>query len=110
MLPERTARYQTKLQRKTLNPYYDERFEFRVSSSEALLSHLLHFSIFDFDRFSRHDLIGTAVMQPRLHSPDAATEQLYVLDIAGRQLVIAAFYCGSCDTSYAHTTLYCVLL
>ena len=84
LLPDRTARCQTKLQRKTLNPFYDERFEFRVGSPESLLSRLLHFSIYDFDRFSRHDLIGTAVMQPRLHTPDVTAERTYVLDIAGR--------------------------
>lgn len=47
--------------RKTLNPVFNETFQFPVPLAE-LAQRKLHFSVYDFDRFSRHDLIGQVVL------------------------------------------------
>lgn len=47
--------------RKTLNPIFNETFQFSVPLAE-LAQRKLHFSVYDFDRFSRHDLIGQVVL------------------------------------------------
>uniref|UniRef100_A0A3Q2Z659 Synaptotagmin 3 n=1 Tax=Hippocampus comes TaxID=109280 RepID=A0A3Q2Z659_HIPCM len=57
LLPDRKKKFQTKVHRKTLNPVFNETFQFGVPLNE-LHSRKLHFSVYDFDRFSRHDLIG----------------------------------------------------
>jgi len=77
LLPGGKSVYQTKLQRRTLSPVYDESFELKLAPLTP--EHRLHFSVFDFDRYSRHDLIGSGVLQP--HSPDVTTERLHVLNL-----------------------------
>ncbi|XP_050309030.1 synaptotagmin-10-like [Anthonomus grandis grandis] len=57
LLPDRKKRYQTKVHRKSLNPIFNETFIFSVTTEE-LESRYLQLSIYDFDRFARHDLIG----------------------------------------------------
>ncbi|XP_066259121.1 synaptotagmin-9-like [Euwallacea similis] len=57
LLPDRKKKYQTKVHRKSLNPVFNETFIFSVTSQE-LESRYLQLSVFDFDRFARHDLIG----------------------------------------------------
>ena len=47
--------------RKTLNPVFNETFQFSVPLAE-LAQRKLHFSVYDFDRFTRHDLIGQVVL------------------------------------------------
>ncbi|XP_020827589.1 synaptotagmin-3 isoform X1 [Phascolarctos cinereus] len=61
LLPDRKKKFQTKVHRKTLNPVFNETFQFSVPLAE-LAQRKLHFSIYDFDRFSRHDLIGQVVL------------------------------------------------
>ncbi|XP_038609032.1 LOW QUALITY PROTEIN: synaptotagmin-3 [Tachyglossus aculeatus] len=61
LLPDRKKKFQTKVHRKTLNPVFNETFQFSVPLAE-LAHRKLHFSFYDFDRFSRHDLIGQVVL------------------------------------------------
>ncbi|XP_053463935.1 synaptotagmin-3 isoform X2 [Nycticebus coucang] len=61
LLPDRKKKFQTKVHRKTLNPVFNETFQFSVPLAE-LAQRKLHFSVYDFDRFSRHDLIGQVVL------------------------------------------------
>ncbi|XP_014405940.1 PREDICTED: synaptotagmin-3 [Myotis brandtii] len=61
LLPDRKKKFQTKVHRKTLNPVFNETFQFAVPLAE-LAQRKLHFSVYDFDRFSRHDLIGQVVL------------------------------------------------
>uniref|UniRef100_A0A493SVT4 C2 domain-containing protein n=1 Tax=Anas platyrhynchos platyrhynchos TaxID=8840 RepID=A0A493SVT4_ANAPP len=61
LLPDRKKKFQTKVHRRTLNPVFDETFSFGVPFAE-LPARRLHFSVYDFDRFSRHDLIGQVVL------------------------------------------------
>ena len=85
LLPDGNAVYQTKLQRRTLAPIYDESFELKLSPLTS--EHQLHFGVFDFDRYSRHDLIGEATLQP--HSPGVASERLHVLELVVEKQVSA---------------------
>lgn len=69
LLPDRKTKHQTKVHRKTLNPVFDEVFLFPVVYAE-LPNRKLHFSIYDFDRFSRHDVIGQVVLDNFLDLAD----------------------------------------
>lgn len=83
VLPDGKAVYQTKLQRRTTSPVFDEVFELNLTSFSS--QQQLHFGVYDFDRYSRHDLIGAAVLQ--LHSQEGATERLHVLDLVAEKQV-----------------------
>ncbi|XP_071763182.1 synaptotagmin-9 isoform X4 [Centroberyx gerrardi] len=73
LLPDRKTKHQTKVHRKTLNPVFDEVFLFPVAYSE-LPTRKLHFSVYDFDRFSRHDIIGQVVVDNFLDLVDFPRE------------------------------------
>ncbi|XP_053908307.1 synaptotagmin-3 [Cuculus canorus] len=69
LLPDRKKKFQTKVHRKTLNPIFDETFSFGVPFGELPLRRL-QFSIYDFDRFSRHDLIGNVILENLLEAAE----------------------------------------
>uniref|UniRef100_A0A670XW53 Synaptotagmin 9 n=1 Tax=Pseudonaja textilis TaxID=8673 RepID=A0A670XW53_PSETE len=73
LLPDRKTKHQTKVHRKTLNPVFDEVFLFPVPYKD-LSSRKLHFSVYDFDRFSRHDLIGQVIVDNFLELSDFPRE------------------------------------
>ncbi|XP_053560718.1 synaptotagmin-2 [Bombina bombina] len=56
-LPDKKKKYETKVHRKTLNPIFNETFTFKIPYQE-LGGKTLCMSIYDFDRFSKHDIIG----------------------------------------------------
>ncbi|KAL4641980.1 synaptotagmin-9 [Arapaima gigas] len=80
LLPDRKTKHQTKVHRKTLNPVFDEVFLFPVAYTE-LPSRKLHFSVYDFDRFSRHDVIGQVVVDNFLDLADFPRETRLCRDI-----------------------------
>lgn len=80
LLPDRMTKHQTKVHRKTLNPVFDEVFLFPVAYSE-LPTRKLHFSVYDFDRFSRHDIIGQVVVDNFLDLADFPRETKLCRDI-----------------------------
>lgn len=81
LLPDRKARRQTRLHRKTQDPVFDETFRFPVAFG-SLGDHVLQMSVYDFDRFSRHDVIGvTAIRNILGGSADPSAEEPYVLDL-----------------------------
>ncbi|KAF3846132.1 hypothetical protein F7725_003210 [Dissostichus mawsoni] len=80
LLPDRKKKYQTKVHRKTLNPVFNETFQFGVPLSE-LHSRKLHFSVYDFDRFSRHDLIGQVVVDNLLDFSEGSGDKPVWRDI-----------------------------
>lgn len=91
LLPERKNKYQTKVHRKTLNPTFNEKFIFHVCSGDRnigdeLYGRTLQFSVYDFDRFSRHDLIGVVVIRD-LNYTDFTYEQQYCMDVINVQQV-----------------------
>ncbi|XP_048869665.1 synaptotagmin-C-like [Brienomyrus brachyistius] len=80
LLPDRKKKFQTKVHRKTLNPVFNETFQFGVPLAE-LHNRKLHFSIYDFDRFSRHDLIGQVVVDNLLDFSEGSGEKPVWRDI-----------------------------
>ena len=81
LLPDRKNKLQTKVHRKTLNPDFNESFTFSVPHIQ-LSARLLQFNVYDFDRFSRHDLIGTVVVRDIFQDGSKLnTETFFVRDI-----------------------------
>lgn len=80
LLPDRKTKHQTKVHRKTLNPVFDEVFLFPVHYND-LEARKLHFSVYDFDRFSRHDLIGQVVVDHFFDLADFPRECILWKDI-----------------------------
>uniref|UniRef100_A0A673MI13 Synaptotagmin-9-like n=1 Tax=Sinocyclocheilus rhinocerous TaxID=307959 RepID=A0A673MI13_9TELE len=80
LLPDRKTKHQTKVHRKTLNPVFDEVFLFPVAYAD-LPTRKLHFSVYDFDRFSRHDIIGQVVVDNFLDLVDFPRETKLCRDI-----------------------------
>ncbi|CAG13070.1 unnamed protein product, partial [Tetraodon nigroviridis] len=57
LLPDKKKKFETKVQRKTLDPNFNESFSFKVPHTE-LGGRTLVMTVYDFDRFSKHDAIG----------------------------------------------------
>ncbi|TRY92422.1 hypothetical protein DNTS_007204 [Danionella cerebrum] len=57
LLPDKKKKFETKVHRKTLNPVFNEQFTFKVPYTE-LGGKTLVMTVYDFDRFSKHDAIG----------------------------------------------------
>ena len=49
--------------KKNLNPFFNEKFVFKNISYSEITNRTLSMELFDFDRFSGHDLIGEAKLQ-----------------------------------------------
>ncbi|XP_077289369.1 synaptotagmin-10-like [Arctopsyche grandis] len=80
LLPDRKKKFQTKVHRKNLNPVFNETFIFSINYEE-LRQRQLQFSVYDFDRFSRHDLIGHVTLRGLLESTDLQQEIEYTMNI-----------------------------
>ena len=100
LLPDRKQKFQTKVHRKTLNPEFNEQFVFHMPIKDVL-ERILQFSIYDFDRFSRHDLIGVVMMKDLGKQHDLSQEQQFVMDIISVSQVIII-------TSIRHLTIGCL--
>ncbi|CAL8303873.1 unnamed protein product [Lota lota] len=57
LLPDKKKKFETKVQRKNLCPVFNETFIFKIPYAE-LGGKTLVLQVFDFDRFSKHDMIG----------------------------------------------------
>ncbi|KAL3048259.1 synaptotagmin-10 [Trematomus bernacchii] len=80
LLPERKKKFQTRVHRKNLNPTFDESFCFPVSYDE-ICNRKLHFSVYDFDRFTSHDMIGEVVVDNLFELSDLSREAVVWKDI-----------------------------
>lgn len=80
LLPDRKKKFQTRVHRKTLNPIFDETFQFPVAY-DHLSNRKLHFSVYDFDRFSRHDMIGEVILDNLFEVSDLSRETTVWKDI-----------------------------
>ena len=80
LLPDRKKKFQTRVHRKTLNPVFDETFQFPVAYDQ-LSNRKLHFSVYDFDRFSRHDMIGEVILENLFDVSDLSREATVWKDI-----------------------------
>jgi len=60
LLPETKGikKFETKVHRKTLNPFFNETFQFKNLPYADTFDKTLMFTLFDYDRFSKHDRIG----------------------------------------------------
>jgi hypothetical protein len=65
LLPDKKRKLQTRIQRKTLKPIFDETIYFQLPLEE-LQNKILYLALFEFERFSKHELIG-AVRISDLH-------------------------------------------
>ncbi|KAF7224524.1 synaptotagmin-1b [Nothobranchius furzeri] len=57
LLPDKKKKFETKVHRKTLEPNFNETFTFKVLYTD-LGGKTLVMTVYDFDRFSKHDAIG----------------------------------------------------
>ncbi|XP_077368692.1 synaptotagmin-2-like isoform X1 [Festucalex cinctus] len=57
VLPDKKKKFDTKVHKKTLNPVFNETFIFKIPFQE-MGGKTLVMSVYDFDRFSKHDVIG----------------------------------------------------
>ncbi|KAG7246495.1 hypothetical protein CRUP_018202, partial [Coryphaenoides rupestris] len=57
LLPDKKKKFETKVHRKTLEPDFNETFTFKIPYTE-LGGKTLVMTVYDFDRFSKHDAIG----------------------------------------------------
>lgn len=75
------------------NPPQPKKFNIFVCYSvpyEELRQRYLQFSVYDFDRFSRHDLIGHVVLKGLLESADLQQEIEYTMNILAPPQVISS--------------------
>uniref|UniRef100_A0A8V5GS11 Uncharacterized protein n=1 Tax=Melopsittacus undulatus TaxID=13146 RepID=A0A8V5GS11_MELUD len=73
LLPDRKRKFQTRVQRRTREPVFDESFAFAVPFAE-LPARRLHFGVYDFERFGRHELVGSVVMGNLLEAAERGPE------------------------------------
>ncbi|XP_052434829.1 synaptotagmin-11b [Carassius gibelio] len=76
ILPEKKHRVKTRVLRKTLEPAFDETFTFYGVPYSSLSDLTLHFLVLSFDRFSRDDVIGEAMVP--LAGVDPSTGQVHI--------------------------------
>ncbi|XP_058243842.1 synaptotagmin-1b [Hemibagrus wyckioides] len=74
LLPDKKKKFETKIHRKTLNPTFNESFTFKVPYSE-LGGKTLLMTVYDFDRFSKHDAIGAVRVPMNLVDFSHVTEE-----------------------------------
>ncbi|XP_032367437.1 synaptotagmin VIII [Etheostoma spectabile] len=55
--PDKSKTFETKVFKSTLNPAFNEQFTFQISKSSLLKSTVV-MKVFDFNRFSKHEIIG----------------------------------------------------
>jgi len=58
LMPDKKRKFETKVHRKTLDPFFNETFAFKNVPYSETFDKTLVFSVFDYDRFSKHDQIG----------------------------------------------------
>ncbi|XP_075884914.1 synaptotagmin VIII isoform X2 [Nelusetta ayraudi] len=62
ILPDKTRTCETKVFRNTLDPVFNEQFKFQITKS-SLLESTVVMQVFDFNRFSKHNIIGELRLQ-----------------------------------------------
>ncbi|KAJ7424372.1 hypothetical protein BTVI_06596 [Pitangus sulphuratus] len=90
LLPDKKKKYETKVHRKTLNPVFNEQFTFKVPYSE-LGGKTLVMAVYDFDRFSKHDIIGEYKVAMNTVDFGHVTEEWRDLQSAEKEETIAVF-------------------
>uniref|UniRef100_A0A914E7E6 C2 domain-containing protein n=1 Tax=Acrobeloides nanus TaxID=290746 RepID=A0A914E7E6_9BILA len=83
-LPERRNHCKTRIYKKSSDPEFNEMFSFDVPYSN-LSSRMLQFTVYDFDRFTRHGLIGNIIMRDLFDKSDLYNWTEYTMQIVGSQ-------------------------
>ncbi|KAG5842800.1 hypothetical protein ANANG_G00181590 [Anguilla anguilla] len=94
VLPEKKHRVKTRVLRKTLEPVFDETFTFYGVPYSALPELVLHFLVLSFDRFSRDDVIGEAVVP--LAGVDPSTGRVQLTQRICKRSIQAGAVHGTC--------------
>ena len=89
LLPDRRLKQQTRVHRRTLEPQFNENFLFRLRRSDVT-SRALQLYVYDFDRFSRHDLIGSVLVKELSPLLDQSERSYYEEDILSVKQVSGA--------------------
>uniref|UniRef100_A0A0M3I323 C2 domain-containing protein n=2 Tax=Ascaris TaxID=6251 RepID=A0A0M3I323_ASCLU len=84
LLPERRNHCKTRICKKSLDPEFNEMFSFDVPFNN-LANRMLQFTVYDFDRFTRHDLIGNVIMRDLFDKSDLCNWTEYTMQIVGSQ-------------------------
>uniref|UniRef100_A0A8R1HP81 C2 domain-containing protein n=1 Tax=Caenorhabditis japonica TaxID=281687 RepID=A0A8R1HP81_CAEJA len=84
LLPERRSHCKTRIAKKCNDPEFNEMFSFDVSFNN-LANRMLQFTVYDFDRFTRHGLIGNIIMRDLFEKSDLYTWTEYTMHIIGNQ-------------------------
>ncbi|XP_069999130.1 synaptotagmin-10-like [Penaeus vannamei] len=80
LLPDRKKKFCTKVHR-PFYPKFNESFPSHSVTWAELRDRTLQFSVYDFDRFSRNDLIGQVVLKSVTEHCDPEQEMEYLMDI-----------------------------
>ena len=84
-MPDKKRKFETKVHRKTLNPFFNETFAFKGVPYSETFDKTLVFATFDYDRFSKHDQIGEVKVRHssrnRLNRTEATKTATLVLKI-----------------------------
>ncbi|XP_074489549.1 synaptotagmin VIII [Sebastes fasciatus] len=72
--PDKSKTFETKVLRNTLNPVFNEQFKFQISKSSLLKSTAV-MQVYDFNRFSKHNIIGELRMQLGNHDWNHVIEE-----------------------------------
>uniref|UniRef100_W5JZI3 Synaptotagmin n=1 Tax=Astyanax mexicanus TaxID=7994 RepID=W5JZI3_ASTMX len=75
LLPDKKKKYDTKVHKKTLNPVFNETFVFKIPYQE-LGGKTLVMSVYDYDRFSKHDIIGEVKLPMNTDLESAEKEEV----------------------------------
>uniref|UniRef100_A0A7E4VHD6 C2 domain-containing protein n=1 Tax=Panagrellus redivivus TaxID=6233 RepID=A0A7E4VHD6_PANRE len=84
LLPERRNHCKTRMIKKSGDPEFNEMFSFDVSYNN-LANRMLQFTVYDFDRFTRHGLIGNVIMRDLFDKSDLLQWTEYTMQIVGSQ-------------------------
>ncbi|VDK20003.1 unnamed protein product [Anisakis simplex] len=85
LLPERRNHCKTRICKKSVDPEFNEMFSFDVAFNN-LPTRMLQFTVYDFDRFTRHDLIGNVIMRDLFDKSDLYNWTEYTMQIVGSQV------------------------
>uniref|UniRef100_A0A8C3G5J3 Synaptotagmin n=1 Tax=Cyclopterus lumpus TaxID=8103 RepID=A0A8C3G5J3_CYCLU len=94
LLPEKKKKYDTKVHKKTLNPVFNETFVFKVPYEE-LGGKTLMMSVYDYDRFSKHDVIGDVKIPMNTIDLGRPIEEWRDLDSADQEEVLLTTHFGN---------------
>ena len=62
LMPDMKRKFVTKVHRKTLNPLFNETFQFKNLSYSDTFDKRIQFNVIDYDRFSKNDYIGEVIV------------------------------------------------